>query len=620
MPLEGEEKKKWQAEYDARRRQQRAENTVEKDEIAKAAERDTDAIGLRHRSETKSYSDLAKWYFGLVEDPEVEDADDKKKKKKKKKALKPATATILGEKRTFGEWLALRDKARKDLFWLGKDVLKRDFIPFTHQIICDQFVQKNFDGVFKEGYSLKDVHKAIDAQTREKEMILLDPRGFYKSTIDGVDSVQWIINAPDIRILIITGEYKLALAFMSEIKRYFYLADGGEATDFHYLFPDFVLSGIDGRSKEPIQCPARKHNQVAPTLWINSIDANLSGWHCDIKKGDDVVTDENSKNETARKNLKEKYDGTANLLDEWGFSDHIGTRYYTDDWYGTKMLPVMDDNDIVQDTSLRYFCRACWQVKPGFEQVPLRQLTEDMVILNFPEKASFKSLRKKLLDNERSFRNQQLNEPTDVLDEAAFKITFEKEVLIKHSYAASAAPKIGDIYIGWDWAYTDGKYSDMSAGAAGRVYKREDGEWGIAVLEVIYGRWKPSELAFHIVQFNKKWNPKKTLIEKTMCADLLKLEVQRQAMKYGVTLDVFWKPVDLSPDAKRNRIKGLEVLLTNGLLWFVTGAWLEETFLQLVRYTGERKGRGRKDDLPDAISFLAVFCPRPHLTRIWKQC
>ena len=581
---------------------------------------EVDSTGIRFRSEVKPYLELQQIFFGikLSDDEDKDEKDAKYKHKKAKKALiNPSTSKFLGEKLTFEMWLEFRDKARKDLFWLAKDILKKDLTENTHRVVCDMFIKKNFDGAFPAGYTIGDVHKAIgrqqrfDAQGRyTKDMMLIDPRGFFKSTIDGIDCVQWLINAPDIRILILTGEYKFAVALMKEIKGYFYLAEGAEPSDFQILFPEYILLGVDGTSTQPLECPVRKHTQVAASLWVNSIDSNLSGWHCDIRKGDDVVTDENCNSELARSGLKDKFDGTENLLDEWGFSDFIGTRYFTDDWYASR-IAIMDD------APLAYHCRAAWTVKPEYIEVPLRDLTKDMVILAFPEKATFASLRKKLLTNEKSFRNQQLNQPSDANEDSAFKIAFEEDILKAHVYQPSAVPREGDIFVTWDWAPSNGKQSDMSVGVAGRITKKEviqiDGTietvYGLAILEIIFNRWKPSELALQIVAFNKKWNPKQTLIERSQGAELLQMEVARQAVRYGTTLNIYWKPISMQSDAKRNRIKGLETLLAMDRLYFVAGPWLEETFYQFIRYTGERKNRGRKDDIPDAISMMVFFLP-----------
>src|ERR1700722_18474538 len=219
---------------------------------------------------------------------------------------------------TYEEWLLVRDRCRKDLFFLGTKILGWNWIERVHKPVCDFFVQKNFDGCYPEGYSLDDVHRAIDKQDPMKERILLDPRGSYKSTIDGVDCVQWILNCPDIRIFIMTGEYDNSVLFLKEIKTYFYLPQEGTPTKFHRLFPEFVVTGVDGTSEAPLEIPARRLPNKFPTLWVNAVTATLASRHCDIKKGDDCVSDRNSPTSDARAKLKSKIDNVSNLLDEWG--------------------------------------------------------------------------------------------------------------------------------------------------------------------------------------------------------------------------------------------------------------------------------------------------------------
>jgi predicted phage terminase large subunit-like protein len=508
------------------------------------------------------------------------------------------------------KWLEYRDRARKDLFWLGKLILRKD-LTHCHVIPCRHlFVQKNFDGVYHEDYTIGEVHKAIDKQPREKDMLWLDPRGAFKSTLDGIDCVQWLLNCPDMRILILTGEYKLALAFMREIKGYFYrpskktqdkISFTADPTLLQQLFPEYIITGTDGESDQPLECPARVHNQVAPSVWCNAIVANLSGWHCDLRKMDDVVTDENSNSVDARGpegKLKMKIDGTDNLVDEWGFTDSVGTRYYTDDYYGERIKAAAGP-----DAPLRYLCRACWTVKPGFETVPLLSIKSEMVDLLFPEKLTFKSLRQKLSKNQIMFRCQQLNEPAGDLD----AITFSEDVLRAH--IVSKAPLTGKKFIAWDTSYARESTADYSAGVCGMVVTTEDNVSELHLVEIIYGKWKPSELAFQIIQFELKHRPISTLIEEMNGAEFLKVELNRLASQRQCPLNINWKKASTAADSKRNRIKSLETLLNDDRLFFIAGNWIDETFLQFTRYTGERKNKGRKDDIPDAIAYLQFFVP-----------
>ena len=619
-----------------------------------------DATGKRYKSEARSLTRLVRLYYGQ---PEIGDADavdeegETPKASKKPKGptppnpsetrIKIQNSQIDPVKRLVGKaaktqaidyetddivnfwrWLDLRDRARKDLFWLGR-LLGKGLYRNVHQITCDQFVPKNFGGawlnsdgttnkdrpeiepMYFEGYTPDDFHDMIEAhhEWREAAMMLLDSRGFYKSTCNGLDSVQWLINCPDIRILIITGEYKLAEAFALEIKGYFALAEGQEPTAFHLLFPEYVLYGGEGTAKTPLFCPARIHNQKEGSLWVNSIVANLSGWHCDVKKGDDIVTDENSNSEEAREKIKVKYDGTNDLLDPHGFMDHIGTRYFADDWYGTRLAPNKNDDDGAV-APLKYHCRGCWVVKPEYFEVPIFKLTEEMVHLNFPQKWTFKKCRAKLLEKgERYFRNQQLNEPTDAAEDSGFRISFTEADIRSHMYQREAAPKYGDVYIVWDWALSDKKTSDYSVGVVARLYQNDLGLWSFVILEIIYDKWKYSELAYQIIALSKKWGPKVTMVEASNGYDPLRDEITRVGNKLGYQPYIYPKQPSRQENAKRNRIKSLEILLAEHRLHFVLGTWMDETIKQFTQYTGEKKNKGRKDDIPDACSYLTYILP-----------
>lgn len=495
----------------------------------------------------------------------------------------------------FELWLNLRDKCRKDLFFLGKDVLKRDLLPKPHQEVCDFFVHKNFDGAYHEGYTLIEVHHHIDRQDKTHERILLYPRGSYKSTIDGVDIVQWLLNVPDIRILILTGEVSLGDAFLLEIKRYFFQAKDAPLTDFQKIFPEYILRGEVGTNSSPFVSPARQHDQVSPSVWQNSVTASLSGWHCDLIKGDDVVTDRNSSAMQTRANINMKYDATFYLLDEWGYAESVGTRYAVDDWYGERLRMKEDEAPI------KVLCRPAWKPKPSFELVPLKELRESMVDLLFPEKLTFASLRKKLLKNEALFRSQQLNEPS-----MGGMAPFDPVVLREHVIEQHELPADGEIFIAWDWATHTGAKSDFSAGAIGKIIEDK-----LYVLEIIHGRWSPSDLAYQIVNSARRFNPRVMFVEDSTGAEFLKAEIRRTAYKLRYELPSMSWRMERGLGAKENRIQSLQAMLNSDRLYFVNGPWLDDAFLMFERWVGGATNRGRKDDIPDAVSMLQYFLPKP---------
>ena len=513
-------------------------------------------------------------------------------------------------KLSFRQWLEHRDRARKDLFWLGKDCIGTEesganFSETVHREMCAMFVPKDFDGVYHKDYTLTDVRRnGIGKQKREKEMLLLAPRKSYKSTTNKIDCVQWMLNVPDIRILIMTGAFNLAVKFLKEVKGFFFKPPNEPYTFFQSLFPEYILSGIDGESAAPLFCPARVIRQGGnPTLWVNSIVGAVAGWHCDVMKGDDIVNEDNSNNEDTREKLKDRYDNVSgNLPDEWAFRDHLGTRYYEDDWYGERIKILKKYGD---SNSLKFLKRSSWTVRPGFEQVPIRQLQEHMVDLYFPEKLTFQWLIGNCRQNEKEFRCQQLNEPAA----ADVAIDFDEDVLNDHKIISTKVPRpaVGPRRIAccWDTAHTDTMASDYSAGAVGYCHEEKR---SLYVLEVLSGKWKDSDLAKQVVDLHMRWNPFCSELERFPSWELLAAEIQRYAFqKYGKTIALSWRDVDNTPNAKRNRVKGLESLLSDDRLWFVDGDWIELTFQQFTRFTGLSKKR--KDDIPDAISFLQRLVP-----------
>lgn len=634
--------------------QERRERNVEYLAWAEAQ----DATGKYYKSECRSCKDLLAVYEGAnIFDKEAEDEEEYVKgpnKRIKKASNRPnpsQTAIVIraiewegiklepncaaefkllhevNEVVSFQRWLDLRDKARKDLLWLGR-LLGFGLFHSVHQYVCDQFVKKDFDGLYFPNYTIDDFHDAFRAQKRFandditpcREMVLLESRGGYKSTIDGIDAIQWLINAPDARIMIITGVKKLAKSFAKQIKKNFYLSAKGVPTAFQMLFPEYILTGVDGRSESPLECPAAQLSQQykEDNLWVSSIESSNTGDHCDIRKADDVVTPKNSADEELRQALKFEFDGTDDLLDQWGFSDVIGTRYFTDDWYGTRQLPNEDTGEVAP---FRYSCRGCWTLSPEdhLEYKARRLSVKDIILqqratLTFPYKLSWSELRRTYnKKGERSFKNQQLNEATDATEDSPYVNEFTEEVIRAHCHPRTDAPKVGDIIQTWDTAFGEKRTSDFSVGVTAVVYKNAEDKYALYVLDIIFDKWKSSELSFHILQFYKKWNPSRIRIEKTNGTGHLAENLALTAGKYGVadiTSKIIWDDVDVTSHAKRNRIKALELLLADDRLDFVNGIYIDEMIKQLIKFTGEKSTTSRKDDIPDALAMLLRFLPK----------
>src|SRR5208283_4950855 len=87
--------------------------------------------------------------------------------------------------------------------------------------------------------------------------------------------------------------------------------------------------------------------------------------------------------------------------------------------------------------------------------------------------------------------------------------------------------------------------------------------------------------------------------------------IKNLAQMHGsdMTQAIRLRPVSTKSNAKRARIRDLEFLLGHDRLWFVNGSWIDETFKQLTQYTGAKSTSYRKDDIPDALSFITEHLP-----------
>ena len=130
--------------------------------------------------------------------------------------------------------------------------------------------------------------------------------------MDMADCVQWVINFPEVTILVLCGVLGLANDFVGEIKGHFTLEEGGTAnlfgkqalrprtmldggtpSMFQVLFPEHCIAPDTGKSDE-YQTPAVAVREKEGTVSAASIEQSLTGWHVCVLKLDDVVTNENS--------------------------------------------------------------------------------------------------------------------------------------------------------------------------------------------------------------------------------------------------------------------------------------------------------------------------------------
>lgn len=512
-----------------------------------------------------------------------------------------------------------RLRCQTDLKFLSRDIFHRDVFDATHDAIFNFFLKKSpylaaFDPTAK--YTLRDFHKAIEALAplSERKGELLYPRGTYKSSFDADDICQYTICFPDIRILIMVGEGSLGAAFVPEIKKRFVLEDGEEPTEFQLLFPEFVIdkTRVDesgqrsnkSSAKQAMEdkggegeywCPARRITQKEATIGWLSILGSTSGWHADVMKADDVITDTTPVDKPqSRSKILRKFVGVTNLLEAHSILELIGTRYHEEDLYNHFRTEL---------PNARYVCGASWTVLVHAKEKKARDLTPFDVTLLFPEIQTFEYLMEKLKLDEDTFNLQQLNDARNV----GPKVTFKREDLMA---ATGYVPLDPDHirYNFWDVATSDSAGSDFSVGIFVTI---DPNRWIAYVQHMIVDKFAPKELARKIAELAKQTNPKAVFFEKYVATSEMWLEQEVRAIgnSMGIDIPVWAEKTDKKKLAKGNRICGLEPLIKNKRLWFSnTIPNMGMAYDQFCRFTGTPDPK-RHDDIPDCISFILKVLP-----------
>lgn len=126
--------------------------------------------------------------------------------------------------------------------------------------------------------------------TRNRENMI--PRGHLKTTIATfAHTIQWIINYPNVRILLSTHTDGAAKQFINEIRKHF-----THNEQFRFLFPEHVPHGKavnDFGNQEFFDTCARTLWRKEHTVQFVTVGSAIASVHFEVTKHDDVVDKEN---------------------------------------------------------------------------------------------------------------------------------------------------------------------------------------------------------------------------------------------------------------------------------------------------------------------------------------
>jgi hypothetical protein len=515
---------------------------------------------------------------------------------------------------TFESFLEIRLKCKRDCFYLGKEILLKDFAR-CHEAWSREFFPRFDPSTLPPGYTQKQAILWLDSQSLKKDWMLLASRNSFKSSWSHVWILSLILCLPDVRVLLVSETRPLSKDFIGAIRSYFETVKNQE-TRFQQLFPEFTIPMGDG-SALSLDCPMA-HLRLAQSIESTSMDSAVAGRRADVILFDDPISSTSVGNEVQRQASVTKYDALRKLREVGGLVLILGTPWHDEDLYAI----LIRRNDEDEDKPLQYRLDPAWTLKSEFalneEGKPrgLREIKEHMVNLLFPERLSWKFLQSELRSNLAFFASQNLiifprNEDADI------RCTFDEARLRDHVKPISffLTSPVQKTVLAVDTAFSTAMTADFSCLTTIKILKHEEKDCAV-VWDCDLGRWPYSDLALHIVLAIQKHNPTGgVVIEKDRTWGTLYREILKHAAIRNVVLPhLYWREPaagGMSPLQKAKRVKALEPLLANDQLWFIQAHWTDVCLEQLRKFDGvTRSSASRKDDFPDCLATgIQIYFP-----------
>ena len=209
-------------------------------------------------------------------------------------------------------------KGRSDFYWFSKYMYgNSDMVEHVHRGICDKIVKWNYE------------------KTGAYELLILQPRGFFKSSI-GEAYVTWELEKNRNMRVLITGE-----TVENGIRRLSAIKSCIEKPEFVEVYGDLKN---DPKTKKPIKWAedeitlvgrsGRGVLQREGSVTVSAPGSTKTGMHYDLIVADDLVGPSNVTTSNLIEKTKDYYKQLLSLIEPGGKIIFIGTRWSYDDLYG----------------------------------------------------------------------------------------------------------------------------------------------------------------------------------------------------------------------------------------------------------------------------------------------
>lgn len=436
-----------------------------------------------------------------------------------------------------------------------------------------------------------------------RRRLILDSRGTLKTTINvAAHSIQWVLNYPEIAILIVHAKQEVAEDIAGEIRDKFATCE-----ELRALFPELCpdeqqVKTFGNRSRFTI--PGRQEVRKEPTVGTTSIEAAVAGLHYDVIKFTDCVESENSANKDRRNIITKKFGLFRNVLvapQYW--IDVEGTRYHFDDLYGR----IMDGEKTlpVEQRMWKFYVRGCYKKKLPPEQKdyafsPAELELPDLLIDGkkvswWPERFPVWVLEQEENDPAQDvfeFNSQRRNNPvgdSNTIDFPASVVDFIPDDIIRKLHIEYYLTTV-------DTAETQNAQSNFSVittcawDSNNRCY----------VVDVRRDKMKPDELVEQIFDVYRKFHPISVRIEETSYTRGLKYGMEREMHLKGFSMPLDFVKTD-NQQSKQQRIRlTLQPVLKRGDLRFseaLPSDVKDAVFQEFTQFP-----KGSSDDILDTLA------------------
>jgi len=509
---------------------------------------------------------------------------------------------------------SIAQRGMRDVFFLAQQILGSvypNITAQTHKPICEFFVQKN-------------PHKSFNLQDVVKNRLLMGPRGHYKTSLHLVDCISWMLMFPNVTILLLSGSQDVATRMVEEVKQIFLTC-----TDFRELYPEYIPTesvrefGAKGEFWLPRSVRTRIRRE--PTLSISTLDSVKASTHYDLRDGDDVVNELNSRTAFGNKtNLNEKvtsdWNATKPLLNPGGYTQIIGTFYNFSCMYGN-ILDRLGLSDCLRFGHALEDTRKGWKVAiyPALRPDENGNLFNKNGIL-FPEKFCINAKTpKEEAENAEKFNLQEAfdEDPENFFAQyqnfpkSSTQDYFPLELLRSKTIAPKDVPMTASVFATWDLAYSANRKSDFTVGAVGAY----DTSGNIYVIDLFRGRWMPNQIIEKVIESWRKWPIQREGIEAISGSPLLLPGLTARTRELGLMIPIDWIQIKRKPQSVVNEILSLSTLLQQNKLFFVnTLPHLQELYVEFSRY-----GKYTHDDICRAISLLLFYLGKGQQMTVQSQ-